>query len=537
METITGARAVVKCLERQGIDTVFGYPGGAILPVYDALIGSKIHHVLSRNEQSAAHEANGYARITGKVGVALATSGPGATNLLTGIATAYLDSVPMVAITGQVNLSEIGRDVFQEVDIIGASLPFSKHNYLVKDIHDIPRVIAEAFMIAGTGRPGPVLVDIPRDILMEEARLAFPQNVQIRGYKPTTKGHLRQLQRIETALKTAKKPAIVAGGGCVKAANLAVKLAEKINAPLAVTLMGIGSMESEHPLFAGMLGNHGITLANSVVQDADLLLVLGARMGDRATGSREEFAKGKVFVHIDIDPAEIGKNVPTEIPVVGYIQDTLESLLAFDLPSHDTAWFESLKKLLKEPNIPEDRLTQPLAIRAMYQRYDGVVVTDVGQHQMFAARLCPSKRGMRFLSSGGLGTMGYGIGAAIGGALGREDRTALLVTGDGSLLMNAGELATVSQEKLNIKILLLNNGALGMIRELQSLHFAGRYYENEIHSNTDFCALAKAFGGQSLRIEEPSHLNDAMAWLMQTPGLCLLECVVPHDRTVRGGDM
>jgi acetolactate synthase-1/2/3 large subunit len=508
---MSGAQAVVRILEAEGVRVMFGYPGGAVLPVYNALLDSAIEHVLVRNEQAAAHAASGYARVTGKTGVCLATSGPGATNLITGIATAYMDSIPIIAVTGQVPASMIGRDVFQEVDITGATEPFTKHSYLIKDAKDIPRVFREAFHIASTGRPGPVLIDIPKDIQTAVLEYTYPEKINLKGYRPVCKGDPIQVKKAAAALLEARRPLLCAGGGVItsNAEPELRKLAELTRTPVATTLMGIGAFPSSHHLSLGMLGgDHGVYSAKRAVEEADLLLVLGARMADRSTGSLKEFAKDARIVHVDIDPAEIGKNVGTHIPIVGDIKHVITDLLAelsnAEIPDREN-WLACTAQWKKTIHGVGEGLTglNPMeVIRTLSDLAgsDAILVTDVGQHQMWAGRYYSVEKPRTFLTSGGLGTMGYGLPAAIGAKMAAPDKEVLLITGDGGFQMSLAEMATIRQQGLSIKILMMNNNCLGMVRELQQHNYQGRYHQVALKGNPDFTALAKAYGFQALRI-------------------------------------
>ncbi|MGI6112786.1 MAG: biosynthetic-type acetolactate synthase large subunit [Mahellales bacterium] len=528
---MTGAQAIIKSLEQNDVKVVFGYPGGAILPLYDSLLDSPIKHVLVRQEQAAAHEASGYARITGKVGVCIATSGPGATNLITGIATAYMDSIPIVAITGQVPVEMIGRDVFQEIDITGATEPFCKHNYLVKEAADIPRIIAEAFYIASTGRPGPVLVDVPKDVAMEEIDYHYPDRIELRGYKPTYNGHPLQIKRVAKAIEKCQRPVICAGGGAItsNAADEIALLSQRIEAPVATTLMGIGSFPGDHPLSLGMLGQHGSYAANKAVAEADLLIVVGARLGDRATGSIDNFAANAIIVHIDIDPAEIGKNVNTNIPIVGDVKYTMGKLLDYDLKRMDSSWLEDVrawKDKYRHSNLYNPSLKPAYILTRLSDKVDKektILVTDVGQHQIWAGNYYTVKRPRTFLTSGGLGTMGYGLPAAIGAKLADGDNEVILVTGDGSLQMSLQELALLKQESLVVKILLFNNNALGMVRELQQQHFNSRYSQVHLTGNPDFCKLAQAYGLPALKVDREEEVDRAIDMLIDSKTSVLVE--------------
>lgn len=537
---ITGAQALVKALELENVTTIFGYPGAAICPFYDALLDSDINHVLTRHEQGAAHAASGYSRVTGKTGVCVATSGPGATNLITGIATAYSDSIPMVAITGQVSLDLIGRDVFQEVDITGATEPFCKHNYLVKNIKDLPRIVKEAFHIASTGRPGPVLIDVPVDIQTDELDFIYPQEVDIKGYKPNYKGHPQQIRRIAEAITSSQRPIICAGGGVIsaKASEVMTRLAEKCQIPVVTTLMGIGSIPVEHPLNFGMLGSHGVYAANYAVHNTDLLIIIGARVGDRALGTAGKIAEKAGIIHIDIDPAEIGKNVSTTIPVVGDAGLILEDLYKSIQKCNTLQWLESLQQAKKnkvELTEKNNYVNPKKLIAELSKRLndDAIVVTEVGQNQIWAANNFIARTPGSFITSGGLGTMGYGLPAGIGVKTGKPDSTVVVIGGDGSFQMSMPELGTIKQNRLGVKILILNNSRLGMVREMQKNKYKKRYSQVFLDDNPDFAKIAEAYGFKSERISCNSQIDSALDSFLDDDSAYLLECIVdPEEETV-----
>lgn len=511
-----GAQILISALEAQGVDTIFGYPGGAVLEIYDALKTSNIRHVLVRNEQGGAHAASGYARATGKVGVCLATSGPGATNLVTGIATANMDSVPLVAITGQVPRSMIGTDAFQEIDITGITSPITKHNYLVQNVEDLPRIIAEAFYIASTGRPGPVLIDIPRDVSQAKTEYVPVTEVDIRSYKPTVSGHVGMIKRAVKTIKASRKMVICVGGGVVasNSTEAVMKLAELKNATVVSTMMGLSGYPDNDPRFLGMLGTYGNEGANLAVQDCDCLLALGMRFDDRVISTPGSFAPNAEIIHVDVDPAEIGKNVDINIPIVGDLRAVLAELNAQLEKQDDMVVCESLYPQIPLPmsagiNVP---WTMQL-VESLVDKEKTIVTTDVGQHQVWTANSYRFTTPRKFISSGGLGTMGYGIPAAVGAQVACPDNLVIAVTGDGSFQMCMHELGTILEQELPIKIMVFNNNVLGMVRQLQ-YHYSGQRYSGVHFSKTvDFMMLAKAYGAAGYQItskeEAPEILKEA----------------------------
>ncbi len=497
---MNGAAAVLKALEMQGVTTVFGHPGGAIMPIYDALYDSPIKHVLVRHEQAGAHAADAFYRASGRVGVCFATSGPGATNLVTGLATAYMDSSALVAITGNVPLSLIGTDAFQEADVTGITLPVTKHNYLVKDVADIPRVIAEAFHIASTGRPGPVLVDVPKDVQQAAFEGSFDVVIDLPGYRPTVVGNARQVRRAAEAIRAAERPVLMVGGGAQVAAEEVGAFARTTGMPVITTLMGIGAFPAGEAQALGMPGMHGTVTSNRAISHCDLIVAAGIRFDDRVTGKLSRFAPNATVVHIDIDPAEISKLVRAHVPVVGDLRDVLprltEQLETLDIEP----WWEQLRtwKAAYPERFKTDKPLVSQEVIQMLARATGgdcVVTTEVGQHQMFAARLFPTNQPRTWISSGGLGTMGFGLPAAIGAAFARPGETVVCVAGDGSIQMNIQELATIYKHQLPIVIAITNNGMLGMVRQWQEMFHAERYSEVFLaDSNPDFAKLAEAYG-------------------------------------------
>lgn len=535
---IKAAEAMVKCLENEGVKVVFGYPGAAICPFYDELTKSDIHHVLVRREDNAGHSASGYARISGKPAVCIATSGPGATNLLTAIATAYADSIPLVCITGQVSTDQIGCDVFQEVDITGAAEPFVKYSYLIKDAAELPRVFKEAFYLAGTGRNGPVLIDVPVDIQNTLIDFDYPESIELRTYKPTVKGNTLQIKRVCEALKAAERPLICAGGGVISA-NAAKELrvfAEKTKIPVVSTMMGLGIFPSEHPLYMGMLGMHGVKTANEAVSKCDTMILIGARVGDRAVRSPKFLAKTTKIIHIDVDPAEIGKNIHVDIPLVGDCGNILEQLCANACSTERTDWLAELSQIKNE--VPTENETQGYVNPKMFIRKlsaklpeNTICVADVGQNQIWTCNNFQFKGG-RFLTSGGMGTMGYSVPAAIGAKFASPDSEVVAICGDGSFQMQMMELATIIQEKLAVKIILMRNNRLGMVRELQTIHYSDN--QTAIHiadGNPDFVALAKAYGIEAERVCTMAEAEAAIEHLCNAKGPYLLECNVWRNET------
>ncbi|MGB9803346.1 biosynthetic-type acetolactate synthase large subunit [Desulfofundulus sp.] len=534
----SGAQILVDSLREQGVDTIFGYPGGAVLPIYDALYDADIRHILTRHEQGAAHAADGYARASGRPGVCLATSGPGATNLVTGIANAYMDSIPLVAFTGQVVTSQLGKDSFQEADITGITLPITKHNYLVKDVRELARVIKEAFYIATTGRPGPVLVDIPKDVSSAQTEYEDPGPVNLPGYHPVLEPPAEQLNRAAEAIARAERPVIYAGGGVVYsgAHRELRRFAELILAPVATTLMGLGGFPGDHPLSLGMLGMHGSKYANFAVCECDLLIAVGVRFDDRVTGKLESFASQARIMHIDIDPAEIGKNVRVDIPLVGDVKRVLSALIERLEAKLPGAWQEKIKTWKKEYPITYEEnghLKPQQVIREIYRVTKGQarITTEVGQHQMWAAHYYTYTRPRTFISSGGLGTMGFGLPAAIGVQVACPDEIVFDIAGDGSIQMNIQELATAVNYDLPVKVAIMDNGYLGMVRQWQELFYNRRYSYSEL-VNPDFVKLAEAYGAVGMRVEKAADVRPALEQALATSRPVLIDFVIEREENV-----
>ncbi|MBO8141681.1 MAG: biosynthetic-type acetolactate synthase large subunit [Firmicutes bacterium] len=516
---LPGARALVECLKAEGVEYIFGHPGGAVLPIYDALYDSGLKTILCRHEQGAAHMADGYARASGRPGVCLATSGPGATNLVTGLATAFMDSIPLVAITGNVARALIGRDAFQEADITGITLPITKHNFLVRTARELPGAIRAAFHIATTGRPGPVLVDIPKDVGLEEAPFSYPETVDLPGYKPTYKGHIRQILAAARAIMNAKRPLLYVGGGAIASgAHREVRaLAEKCHLPVTMTLMGLGAFPGDHEQSLGMLGMHGTAYANYAVQNCDVLIAVGARFDDRVTGNLKTFApRVEQIIHIDIDPAEIGKNVVPHIPIVGDCRTVLSVLLEKVKEKRHPEWWQQLEEWKREyplqyPAAAPGEIKPQAVCEAIYEVTGGeaIVATDVGQHQMWAAQYYKVRHPRHFISSGGLGTMGFGLPAGIGAKLARPGKEVFVIAGDGSFQMNIQELATAAEHNIAVKVAIINNQYLGMVRQWQEF-FHGRRYSSSYLGSLDFVTIAKGYGIKGILVTDPDDVRPAL---------------------------
>ena len=533
-----GADAIVKCLEAEGVEYVFGYPGVAICPFYNSILESEIRTILIRTEQNAAHAASGLARVSGKVGVCAVTSGPGATNVITGIATAFADSIPLVCITGQVNSALLGSDVFQEADITGAVESFVKYSYLVKNVNDIPRIFKEAFHIANSGRKGPVLIDVPIDIQNAEIKkYMYPESVSMRTYKPTVKGNMAQIKKVAAELEKAKRPIICAGGGVLlsEGEKELLKFAEKHEIPVVSTMMGIGVMPTRHPLYFGMVGNNGKPYANRAMNESDLLIMVGARVADRAVSQPDLITENKVLIHIDVDPAEIGKNVGPTIPLVGDAKFIFEDLLAQEFICEHKVWVETLNeyRVSMEPKRnPNPDYVDPAAfITRMSEKMqdDGVYVADVGQNQIWSCGYHIVKEG-KFLTSGGMGTMGYSIPAAMGAKLADMKKQVVAVCGDGSFQMSMMELATMRQHDVPVKIVVLKNNYLGMVREYQHYTYKDNYSVVDLSGSPDLEKLSAAYGMKFLRLENMSNMEAFLDEFLEKDESVLMECIIdPMD--------
>ncbi|MDD5281383.1 MAG: biosynthetic-type acetolactate synthase large subunit [Candidatus Omnitrophica bacterium] len=537
---MTGSQILLECLKREGVEVVFGYPGGQILPTFDALYGYKgFKFILTRHEQGAAHAADGYARVTGKVGVCLSTSGPGATNLVTGIANAFMDSIPMVAITGQVPTSLIGNDAFQEADITGITRPITKHNYLVKDIKDLARIVREAFYIASSGRPGPVLIDLPKDVQVAQTDFDWPQEPKLRSYNPRYTGHPGQIKRAAKLIMESKKPIFYVGGGVITsgASDELLELAERIGAPVTWTLMGIGGFPSLHKQSLGMLGMHGTAYANHSIMDADLIIALGARFDDRVTGRLDMFAPNAKVVHIDIDPSSISKNVKVHIPIVGDARQVIVELSG-EIKRKPAIgdWLQHVEDLKKKYPMcykDKDKILPQYVIQQIDEVTSGeaIICTEVGQNQMWAAQWYNYTKPRTFVSSGGLGTMGFGFPAAIGAKLGQPDKTVFNVAGDGSIQMNIQELATCVENKINVKVAILNNGYLGMVRQWQELFYKRRYSYTPITS-PDFVKLAESYGALGIRVTKKDEVKPALQRAIETDNTVFIDFLIEEEENV-----
>ena len=544
---IKGARILLECLSRLGINEIFGYPGGAVIPIYDELYNfKKIKHYFARHEQGAVHEADGYARSTGKVGACLATSGPGATNLVTGIMTTHMDSIPLLVITGQVSSSLLGKDAFQESDIVGITVPITKNNYLVQDIKDLPRILKEAYYIASTGRPGPVLVDIPRDIQLQEIpydefNKIYENHFSLEGYNPVYEGHKGQIKTAIKMIKDSKKPLIIAGAGILKAhAYEELKeFVEKTNIPVAMTLLGLGSFPGNHELALGMIGMHGTTYANYAANEADLIIAAGMRFDDRVTGNPQKFVPNAKIIHIDIDPAEIGKNKLIDVPIVGDLKNVLTDLNEKAPKVSYDEWLKQIKKWKKEYSLTyrktEDDILIPQEILSEIDKItkgNVIVATDVGQHQMWAAQYLTFNNPYSILTSGGAGTMGFGLPAAIGAQVANPNKKVLAVVGDGGFQMTFQELMLIKEYNLPVKIFIINNSYLGMVRQWQELFHEKRYSSVDLSYNPDFIKIGEAYGIKSIQLKNKKDLKKNLKKILESDEAVLVECIVEKEENV-----
>jgi acetolactate synthase I/II/III large subunit len=548
---ISGAEILMRALREEGVDVIFGYPGGAVIDIFDAMVrkhGEDFKFILVRHEQAAVHAADGYARATGKPGICIVTSGPGGTNTVTGLATAYMDSIPIIVFTGQVPTPLIGNDAFQEADIVGITRPCTKHNYLVNNIKDLTRTIKEAFLIASTGRPGPVLVDLPKDIVQAKALFEYPKTVDLPTYKPTVKPHIPSIKRAADLIAASQRPVIYAGGGVITSgAHVELRaLAEMITCPVTMTLMGLGCFPGTHPLSLGMLGMHGTYRANMAVSNSDLILAVGARFDDRVTGRVEDFAPKAKIIHIDIDPTSIQKNIPVDVPIVGDARQTLlkllEALKKKDLASKQKdrlqEWHTQLTVWRNEQRLRFDRTSEIIkpqyVVEKIYEMTAGaaIISTEVGQNQMWAAQYYLFDKPRTFLSSGGLGTMGYGFPAAIGAQVAFPDKLVVDIAGDGSIQMNIQELATVAHYRLPVKIAILNNGYLGMVRQWQERFYDNVYAHTDLMSSPDFVKLAEAYGALGLRATKPHEVEPVIRAALEHNGPVIMDFVVEREEGV-----
>ncbi len=542
-----GSQIVIECLKKEGVDVLFNYPGGAVLPLFDELINTPFHKILVRHEQAAVHAADGYARATGKVGVVLVTSGPGATNTVTGIATAFMDSIPLVILTGQIPTYLIGNDAFQEADIVGITRPCTKHNYLVKDVKNLARIIREGFYVARSGRPGPVLIDLPKDVLVDSIEFKYPEKVFVRGYQPNYEGHPGQIERAVKLILKSKKPVFYAGGGIISsnASKELTFLAEKFGIPVTMTLMGLGSFPGNHRLSLGMLGMHGTFQANMAVMESDLLIAVGSRFDDRVTGKIESFAPQSKIIHIDIDPTSISKNVRVDLPIVGDCKRVLSKILNL-LEGEETHSFkEGLRKwhhqietwkAIHNMEYPQGEMIKPQqVIEKIFEltRGDAIITTEVGQNQMWAAQYYPFLKPRTLLTSGGLGTMGYGFPAALGAQVAFPHKLVVDISGDGSFQMNSQELATVVQYRLPVKVVILNNGYLGMVRQWQEFFYEKRYASSSMEGiSPDFVKLAEAYGAIGMRANKPEEILPTLKRAFSIPEPVVIDFVIDPEENV-----
>ena len=544
---IKGSRILLESLKRLGVDTIFGYPGGSVIPIYDEIYSFEgINHYFSRHEQGSAHEADGYARASGKVGVCLATSGPGATNLVTGIMTAHMDSTPMIAITGQVGSSLLGKDAFQESDIVGITVPITKTNYLVQDIRELPRIIKESYFIASTGRPGPVLIDIPKDIQMEKIEEAefeklFKTEIELEGYEPTYRGHPVQIKKAKELIERSKKPLIIAGAGILKSKSSKelLELAQKCDIPVATTLLGLGSFPSSNSLALGMIGMHGTVSANYAAEEADLVIAAGIRFDDRITGDTDKFCKNAEIIHIDIDPAEIGKNKLIDVPIVGDLKNVLGDLNSRLDPMQHGDWIEKVGSWKKEfPRLYIKDNEQNIMPQEVLSKLNtivkgqAIITTDVGQHQMWTAQFIDFENPDSFITSGGAGTMGFGLPSAIGAQIGQPEKRVIAIVGDGGFQMTFQELMMVKQYNLPLKVLILNNSYLGMVRQWQEIFNERRYSYVDLDFNPDFEMIGQAYGIRSVTIDTKAKLESQLESLIRSDEAVIINCVVEKEANV-----
>ena len=543
----TGAQIIIECLKKEGVEVIFNYPGGAVIPLFDELQNAPFQQILVRHEQAAVHAADGYARATGKVGVVIVTSGPGATNTVTGITTAFMDSIPIVVMTGQVPTFLIGNDAFQEADIIGITRPCTKHNYLVKDVKDLARILKEAFYVARSGRPGPVLIDLPKDIFVNSTEFKYPEKVFIRGYQPTYEGHVGQIQRAVKLMLKSKKPVLYIGGGIISsnASKELTHFAEKLGIPVTMTLMGLGSIPGNHPLALGMLGMHGTYWANMAVMESDLLIAVGSRFDDRVTGKIEAFAPQAKIIHIDIDPTSISKNVRVDLPIVGDCKRILSKILSL-LEKEDIAsfkagldkWHHQIEKFkaLHSMNYEQSKIIKPqYIIEKIYEltKGDAIISTEVGQTQMWTAQYFPFLKPRTLLTSGGLGTMGYGFPAAMGAQVAFPNKLVIDIAGDGSFQMNSQELATVVQYQLPVKVAILNNNYLGMVRQWQEFFYGKRYASVSLEGvSPDFVKLAEAYGAVGLRATKPEEVVPTLKKAFSIPEPVIIDFEIDPEENV-----
>jgi acetolactate synthase-1/2/3 large subunit len=543
----SGAQIFFECLKAEGVDTVFGLPGGAVIDLYDEMPKHNIRHILVRHEQGATHMADGYARSTGRVGVCVVTSGPGATNTVTGIATAYMDSIPIVVFTGQVPTPLIGNDAFQEADIVGITRPCTKHNYLVKDVGELARIIREAFFLARSGRPGPVLVDLPKDVIAAKTEFKYPKKITMKGYRPTVECHMGQVKRAYTAIKKAKRPVIYAGGGVIasSAAKELKQLGENLSCPVTTTLMGLGGFPAPHELWLGMLGMHGTFRANMAVAHSDVLIAIGARFDDRVTGKLDEFAPTAKIIHIDVDPTSISKNVKVDIPIVGDCKDALRKMLKLakenppeNLKKIRKPWLDQIQKWMETYPLAykqDDEIIKPqYVVEKLYELSQGkaIVSTEVGQNQMWAAQYYHFLKPRTLLTSGGLGTMGYGLPAAIGAQAAFPDRLVIDIAGDGSIQMCIQEMITAVENNLPVKVAILNNQYLGMVRQWQQLFYEQNYCATCLKTAPDFVRLAEAYGALGLRATKPQEVETVIREAFASPKPVIMDFVVNPEECV-----